>query len=99
MEGQGQGEVIIPQGEKIIHRSELFDVRITAKDIKQGLTKDIYLLLVLVLENDPLVEREAWVMVEKDIYDSVEAGDQVKLRLYEQSDGRWTRNPPVLPHA
>jgi hypothetical protein len=35
-------------------------------------------------------------MVEKDIYDLVEQGERVKLRLYEHPNGQWTKMPPVL---
>lgn len=99
MDEEQKGETVeLPVGEKIVFKSELFDVRVLDKTIKTGMTKDIFMLKCLVLDDDPLIDREAWVTVEKEVYYVVDRGEKVKLRLYEQEDGRWQRMPPkVVP--
>ncbi len=90
-----EGMISIPTGERIIHRSELFDAVIIQKNIQTGWTKDIFILSLMLQEDDPLVHREATVAVEKDIFYSVDKGEKVKLRMYEQADGSWTKMPPT----
>lgn len=96
MDQPESGIVSIPEGERIVHRSELFDVRIIQKKTQVGMTKDVYLLEVAVEDKDPLLLQQAWVMVEQDIYNQVEKGERVKLRLYEHPNGQWTKMPPVI---
>lgn len=89
--------LILPTGEKIMHRSDLFRVEVLGKECRIGLTKDSHILHIKLLENDPNVQREAWVLVPADVYQSVEKGERLQARLYEHPDGTWNVNPPVVP--
>ncbi len=88
------GTLIIPTGEKLTFKSELFDVVVRAKQRHQGITRDRYLVAVELLENDPLLERTALIEIPHDVWNELGIGERAKIRLYEQPDERWTHLPP-----
>lgn len=89
-------DIILPVGEKILHKSELFSARVQGKSIHRGITKDIHKVELLLLENDPLVERVALAAVAKEDWDGLAVGDTVLIRLYEHTDGKWLTTPPLV---
>lgn len=90
------GQVLIPTGEKIIFKSELFDVQIVNKHKATGITRVKHYLVVEILEDDPSVEKLATLETTEEVYQSVSIGERVKARLYQQPDQRWTTTPPSL---
>lgn len=95
MSAEEQGTVIIPTGEKLIYKSELFDVIVRSKHKNVGLVRDRYIVAVELLENDPLVERIALLDIPHDVWRELEIGERVKARLYEQPDKTWSTKPPA----
>lgn len=89
------GTVIIPEGEKLVYKSELFDVVIRSKRIDPGLTRDRHLVEVELLEQDPLIQRIATLDIPQDIWSQLDVGERVKARLYEHPDKRWLPLPPA----
>lgn len=88
--------IVLPLGEKILHKSELFSARVMGLSTTPGLTKDIYRAELLLLENDPLVERTVLAMIAKQDWDSLSQGDTVLIRLYEHENGKWLSTPPLV---
>lgn len=89
------GTFVIPEGEKLIYKSELFDVVVRGKSMTEGFTRDHYYVQVELLEQDPLVERLVTVEITQDVWQQLEIGERAKARLYEQPDKRWTTRPPA----
>lgn len=89
------GTVIIPTGEKIIYKSELFDVIVRSKHKSKGLVRDRYLVAVELLEQDPLLERIALLDIPEDVWKVLEVGERAKARLYEMPDKTWSTKPPA----
>jgi ABC-type molybdenum transport system ATPase subunit/photorepair protein PhrA len=93
------GTLIIPEGEKILHRSELFDVIVRGKHKSKGLVRDRYTVSVELIEQDPMLERIALMDIPYDVWSQLSVGERVKARLYEQPDKKWTTKPPSLSEA
>lgn len=89
------GTIIIPDGEKLVYKSELFDVIIRAKQQAPGLVRDRFLVTVELVEQDPALLRSAVVDVPEAIWRDLEEGERCQARLYEQPDGQWTTKPPA----
>lgn len=91
------GQVVIPVGEKLIHKSDLFDVRIRERTQAVGLLgRTRFFLLVEILEQDPLLQRMALLEVPEDVWRSVSVGEQAQARLYEDPNTKqWSHVPPV----
>lgn len=89
------GTVIIPDGEKLIYKSELFDVIVRAKRKAPGLVRDRFLVAVELIEQDPLLERTALLDVPEEIWKDLSEGERCQARLYEQPSGQWSTKPPV----
>lgn len=90
------GVVIIPEGDKISFKSELFDVVVRGKHRHRGLTRDQFLVTAELVEQDPLLERMAVIEIQRDVWDQLHVGDRAKIRLYEQPDQRWTTKMPLV---
>jgi hypothetical protein len=90
------GSLVLPQGDKILHESDLFRVRIVDKRIQPGVTRDLYLLDVRLEDRDPMLVETATVMVEPGIWEDVDVGERVQLRCYKHPDGVWRDRPPVV---
>jgi hypothetical protein len=88
------GTIIIPEGEKILYKSELFDVIVRGKHKSKGLFRDRYLVSVELLEQDPLLERIALMDIPHDVWLDLTIGERVKARLYEHPDKSWKSKPP-----
>lgn len=95
MSAEEQGTVIIPTGEKLIWKSELFDVIVRSKHKQVGVVRDRFIVAVELLDNDPLLERVALLDIPEDVWRDLHPGERVKARLYEQPDKRWTTKPPT----
>lgn len=89
------GVVYIPEGEKLVYKSELFDVVIRSKSQGEGFTRNHFYVLVELLEHDPLLERTVVLEIPEDVWHQLEIGERAKARLYEQPDKRWTTRPPA----
>jgi hypothetical protein len=89
------GTVIIPDGEKIIYKSELFDVIVRGKHKSKGIVRDRYLVAVELLEHDPLLERTALLDIPEDVWKQLTIGERAKARLYELPDKTWSTKPPA----
>lgn len=94
-EQEPAGTIIIPAGEKLTYKSELFDVIIRHKSVAQGLTRDRYMVAVELLEHDPLIDRTALIEIARDVWTELGLGERAKIRLYEQPDERWTTHLPA----
>jgi hypothetical protein len=90
-------EIVLPLGEKLVHKSELFKARVESKYVQSGLTRDMHRVLLTLLESDPNVTRTALVAIAEQDYQDIEVGETVQIRLYEHEDGKWLTNPPIIP--
>jgi hypothetical protein len=88
------GTLVIPEGEKLIHRSELFEVVVRSKHRSRGLFRDRFMVAVELVEGDPLLQRVAVLDIAEDVWRQLEAGERAQARLYEQADRSWTTLPP-----
>lgn len=95
LQDEAAGTVIIPDGEKIIYKSELFDVVVRGKHRSKGIVRDRYLVSVELLEQDPMLERTALLDIPEDVWKSLTIGEKAKARLYEMPDRTWSTRPPV----
>lgn len=86
--------VIIPVGEKLTFKSELFEVHVLRKFRRTLLTREAYYVLVELDDKDPLLIRQAVVEIQRDDWAQARPGDRCRMRLYEQADGTWD---PVMP--
>ena len=89
------GILVIPEGEKLYYKSELFDVIVRAKHKAQGIIRDRFLVAVELLDHDPLLERTALLDIPQDVWEQLSIGERAKARLYEQPDRRWATKPPA----
>lgn len=89
------GTFIIPATDKLVYKSELFDVIVRSKHKSKGLTRDRFIIAVELLDQDPLLERVAVLDIPEDIWRELGVGEKAKARLYEHPDHRWLTTPPT----
>lgn len=85
--------VTIPDGEKLTYKSELFEVVVRGKHRHPGITRTRFLVVVELLENDPLIQRTALLEVPEAVWKDIDVGEKAQARLYENPDKTWTPTP------
>lgn len=89
--------VEIAEEGSVLHKSELFDVRITAKRKLAGLTRDRYIVAATVLDSDPTLQKNLMIDIPQDVWESLEVGEKVLARLYyHESLNKWLTRPPSI---